>query len=348
MKRRLTLWFSLIALLVLILDPTTTQQGATDGISLCIRTVIPALFPFLVLSSILTNALQGNQSRILRRIGKILRIPDGYESIWLIGLLGGYPIGAKCIADAVSQDGLSYLDAERMLCFCSNAGPAFIFGLGIHLLCDIRYAFLVWGIHIISSAVVAFLTPGVFNSASAKQIQRSTNISLVVNKAVQTMAMICGWVVLFRILITVIHQRILFILGDKMFPIFSGILELTNGCSMLQNYSIFSIRLVLMSGFLGFGGLCVAMQTHTILSNAGVSFTPYLPAKITQAAISIIVSSVVAMICFPEEKVVRLSWVLISGLVILSYKLVYHQKSSEKVLSFPGKMMYTNSKLHTR
>lgn len=348
MKRRLTLWFSLIALLVLILDPTTTQQGAADGISLCIRTVIPALFPFLVLSSILTNALQGNQSRILHIIGKILRIPDGYESIWLIGLLGGYPIGAKCIADAVSQDGLSHLDAERMLRFCSNAGPAFIFGLGIHLFGDLRYAFLVWGIHILSSVVVAFLTPGHPHSASVKQIQRSTNISLVVNKAVQTMSMICGWVVLFRILITLIHQRILFILGDKMFPIFSGILELTNGCSMLQNYSIFSIRLVLMSGFLGFGGLCVAMQTHTILSNAGVSFSPYLPAKIAQAAISVSVSSVASLICFPEEHIVRLSWILVSGLVILAYKLVCHQNSSEKVLSFHGKMMYTNAKLHTR
>ena len=348
MKRRLIVCFSLITLLVLILDPTTTQQGASEGIMLCIQTVIPALFPFLVLSSILTNALQGNQSRILRRIGKILRIPDGYESIWLIGLLGGYPIGAKCITDAVSIDGLSHLDAERMLCFCSNAGPAFIFGLGIHLFGDLRYAFLVWGIHIFSSAVVAFLTPGFPHLVAVKQAQRNVNVSLAVNKAVQTMAMICGWVVLFRILITVIHQRILFLLGDEMIPIFSGMLELTNGCSMLQNYSTFSTRLVLMSGFLGFGGFCVAMQTHTILSNAGVSFTPYLPAKFTQAAISAIVSSVVAMICFPEEKVVRLSWVLISGLVILSYKLVYHQKSSEKVLSFPGKMMYTNSKLHTR
>lgn len=348
MKRRLIVCFSLIALLVLILDPTTTQQGASEGILLCIQTVIPALFPFLVLSSVLINVLNGNQSWLLRGIGKLLRLPNGFESIWLISLLGGYPIGAKCIADAVSQDGLSHLDAERMLCFCSNAGPSFIFGLGIHLFGDLRYAFLVWGIHILSSAVVAILTPGIPGSASVKHSQQGANVSMAINKAVQTMAMICGWVVLFRILITVTYQRILFILGDKWLPILGGILELTNGCTLLQNYGTFTSRLVLLSGFLGFGGLCVAMQTHTILSNSGVAFSSYLPAKMTQAAISVMVSSLASLICFPEEHTARLSWILISSLVILGYKLVHRHKSLENVLSFPGKMMYTNSKLHTR
>ena len=71
-------------LLILILDASTAIKGVREGIDLCIRTVIPALFPFFVLSPMLTGAVTGVRIPALRFLG----CPEGAESIYLIGLLG--------------------------------------------------------------------------------------------------------------------------------------------------------------------------------------------------------------------------------------------------------------------
>ena len=46
-------------MLALILDGRTAIDGARQGIELCLRTVIPSLFPFFVLSILLTSSLLG-------------------------------------------------------------------------------------------------------------------------------------------------------------------------------------------------------------------------------------------------------------------------------------------------
>lgn len=348
MKRRLILLLALIALLILILDPTTAQQGAVEGITLCIQAVIPSLFPFLVLSVILIDTLQCCNYGFINCIGNILRFQGGEALYWLIGLLGGYPIGARSIADGVKESGLTIDGAERLLCFCCNAGPAFIFGLGIHLFGDLRYALLVWGIHILSSIIMSILAPGKSHFLMTNRVQIRTDLSLAVKYAVQSMGMICGWVVMFRIMIAILSRRIFHYVPDDIAVIISGVLELTNGCMMLQSCSSFTLRLVLLSAFLGFGGLCVTMQTHTVLSGTGLRFSIYLPAKITQAAISVILASITSMVCFPEEKTVHLSWIFVSALVVIAYILVYHKKTEEITLSFPGKLRYNHTILHKR
>ena len=54
-----------ISMLILILDPNTAVRSASDAIQLCLKTVVPSLFPFFVLSSMLTSALVGSHSIIL-------------------------------------------------------------------------------------------------------------------------------------------------------------------------------------------------------------------------------------------------------------------------------------------
>ena len=60
-----------IGMLLLIFDSKTALEGARAGIDLCIRTVIPSLFPFFVLSMVLTGALMGTSLLWLRPIGAL-------------------------------------------------------------------------------------------------------------------------------------------------------------------------------------------------------------------------------------------------------------------------------------
>ena len=131
MNRKIHLKYPLAALLmiVMILDSKRALIGAQEGVSLCIRSVIPSLLPFLFFSSILTEGTRCANAVITRPLSWLWRIPKGAESILLVGLLGGYPTGAHSVTSAYEQGRISKTTAQRMLSFCNNCGPAFIFGI---------------------------------------------------------------------------------------------------------------------------------------------------------------------------------------------------------------------------
>ena len=119
-KRSAVFTAAAIAMAVLILDSKTAFRGAEQGINLCIRTVIPALFPFIFLSTILTTSAAGNYG-ILCFPAKLFRIPENASSILIPAFLGGYPVGAQSVYQAHRNGAVSRQVAERLLAFCSNA-----------------------------------------------------------------------------------------------------------------------------------------------------------------------------------------------------------------------------------
>ena len=202
------LLIKLLIMLILILDTKSVLQGASEGIELCIKTVVPALFPFIVLSTMLTSSLLGVRIGILQPFRRLLRLPKGGECLWFVGALGGYPVGAQCVGQALKTGQITAKEAKRMLSFCSNAGPSFIFGIGLGILGDVYLCFLAWIIHLLSSLVVGLLTQG---NSSGYNIHTSSvpiTLSEAVKKAIFTMSIICAWVILFRILITFLKKYI--------------------------------------------------------------------------------------------------------------------------------------------
>ena len=117
------------AMAILILDGKTAITGAQDGIALCLQTVIPSLFPFILLSILLTNTLLGHAIPLLRPLGRLFHLPSGSESLLICAFLGGYPVGAQTVSSLFQNGQLPRSTADRMLTFCNNAGPAFLFGM---------------------------------------------------------------------------------------------------------------------------------------------------------------------------------------------------------------------------
>ena len=117
--------------LLLLTCGNTAAQGVRDGISLCLASVIPALFPFFVAAQLLTAL--GAAEVLGRAAGPLFRRLFGIDgagaAAFLLGLIGGYPVGAKAAGSLVRQGLLSPEDGARLLIFCNNAGPAFILGI---------------------------------------------------------------------------------------------------------------------------------------------------------------------------------------------------------------------------
>lgn len=274
-----------IGMLILILDGKTALEGARQGLDLCLRTVIPSLFPFFFLSGILTGAFLGMRSALLRPFGRLCRIPDGAESLLLVGLLGGYPVGAQCVASAWRGEQLSRSNAERMLAFCSNAGPAFLFGIVASMFSDSKTVWILWGIHILSALLTGILLPG--GEMSPAKISSDNTFSLPepLSSALKAIGSVCGWIILFRVMIAFLERWILWLLPLDVQIMIIGLLELSNGCCELNSIANPSARFLICSGILAFGGLCVTMQTLSVTK--GLSLRYYFPGKVLQTVLSL-------------------------------------------------------------
>ena len=290
--------FGGLGILLLILDSKIALTGARDGIELCLASVIPSIFPFLVLSGMLTPAFCGTKLPFLRPLSAILGIPTGAEGIFLTGIVGGYPTGAQCVHQAWKSGALNKEDAQRMLAFCSNAGPSFLFGILSTKFSEGWILWLLWGIHILSAVAVAMIFPGKSHNSHGLSPAAPVSLTQSLKKAVATMGCICGWVVLIRILIAFLDRWFLWLLPVNIQIAVYGFLELANGCCSADLIFPVGLRFILCSGMLAFGGICVVMQTASVTGKLG--FGKYLQGKTLQAVVSILLSTVIQLFLFPH------------------------------------------------
>lgn len=286
------------AMILLILDAKTALLGAQEGLELCIRTVIPSLFPFLFLSVMLTGSLTSTPIPLLRPLGRLCRIPIGTEGLLAVGLIGGYPVGAQCIAQAYRNKAISQQTAHRMLGFCSNAGPSFLFGILSPMFLRNNVIWILWAIHILSAILTGLLLPGNTTEPVPLHYSSTSTPAAALQRSIQAMGSICGWVIIFRVILSFCKHWFFWMMPVETAILLSGLLELTNGCCQLSQIGPEWIRFLLASVMLGFGGICVWLQTVSVTKDLGTG--SYIPGKLIQTGISLILSCAITPLLYPE------------------------------------------------
>ena len=291
MKRRMSilpLILSAAGMVCLILDGKCASGAVQDGIQLCLCTVIPALFPLFVLSGVLVCALSELRIPVL---SKALGIPEGSEGIFLLGAIGGFPMGAQCIAQAVEQGSLNKQSAQRMLGFCNNAGPAFLFGILGGIFDNPIVPLVLFVIQLESAFLVGMLWRSE-TSMAARLPKSEISLPNSVSRAVRSMVSVCAWVILANVLLALLDRWLFPFLPELAQVSITGTLELTNGCLTLEDVESENLRFILCCGFLNFGGLSVLMQIQAIAGRAQLSVRTCVHQKICQAMLSMAVGAV--------------------------------------------------------
>lgn len=316
-------------MLVLILDSKTALEGATEGIQLCLHSAIPSLFPFFIFSTVLTSFAYGKNLSFLQPVRKICGIPRGSEALILVGFLGGYPTGAQGVTQAYETGRLSRADAQRMLGFCNNAGPAFIFGL-LSAQFEIKWIPLaLWLIHLAAALLTGYFLPEKSHTEiQTAHVQEMTWTQALI-RSVKSMSYVCGWIVLFRVAHAFLQRWILWLFPAEIQVIIAGALELTNGCCILKMIENIGLRFIVCSIMLSFGGLCVGMQTFSVCSVLGTG--RYFHGKLIQTLISAVLSYIVQLFFFKPQHYNRL-WLPLCALAFLSgaVLLLYKQKKRSR------------------
>lgn len=320
MKSRSFLWglAASLAMGILTLDSKTAITGAKEGIDLCIHSLIPSLFPFFVLTSLLRDAFLGTPLPLFRPFGQLLGIPEGCESLLIPGFLGGYPVGAQCIAGAYEEGSLSRNCARRLLLFCSNSGPAFLFGVLGPVFPEVSMVWMLWGIQITGAILCAWFLPA-DKEPGHIMISKEPSLTLALASAIRIMGVVCGWVILFRVAIAFCQQWFLWLLPPVFRVAVMGVLELSNGCCALVSVEDIRLRFVLCAGMLSFGGLCVTMQTASAIGS--LPLFPYVISKLLQSLFCLILAAglmyralwicpLLAVVCLILKKTVDFSGLL--------------------------------------
>ncbi len=264
-------------------------RGAVD---LCLRTLIPSLFPFLVLNGVFLGA--GGVSLAAGTLGgvfsRVFRVPASLCAPFFIGLTAGFPSGAAAVARVYLDGGCSKDDAERALAFSSNAGPAFAIGGIGAMLGGPRLGGLIWAAQVLSSVILALLIarikpkrgeePG---RAAADPVSPPEPGVFVraVKGAVYPMLCICAFVLVFAP-VTALIGRGLEAAEVPVLPraIILTAVELTNGAAFAASSLPAPLAAAVCAFGLSWSGLCVCAQTASCVSDAGLSLRYYLPGKL--------------------------------------------------------------------
>ena len=287
MKKMLPVAAILAAAALLLLRPQEAAAAVREGLALCGGTVIPSLFPFFAAVSLLLQlgaaealgSLFGPVMRPLFRMRGVCALP------LLAGLLGGYPSGAKTAAGLYGQGRISRQEAELLLGFCDNCGPAFLLGyVGAGVLGDPGAGAALFAVHAAAAVLWGTVLCRVRRergSAPARggRIRRTASfpqaLTAAVSGALQSMLNICAFVVLFRVLAALPPVRL-------PAPLL-GVLEMVTGTAALAPGRAGFIAAAVM---VGWGGLSVHCQAMAVAAPAELSFRWHWIGKALQAALS--------------------------------------------------------------
>ena len=286
------------AFAALLRFPQEVSASVTEGLRLSVSVLIPSLFPFFICVN-LTSALglTGVLARVFAPVmRRMFHVSGAGCTAVLCGAAGGYPSGAQCVAALYREGQLSRAEAEYLLLFCNNAGPAFLFGaVGTVLGIGMTGCLLLWGIHLLSALVIGLVNrPKEAPNAALPPIQRANASGAVVEavrSAGQAVLQITMFVAAFSVLARLLTLASAHILPDGACTVLTGMLELSGGIAALANLPIaLRWKLALASFFLGFGGLCVWMQMQAVLAPAGLSGCGMLLAKLAQGLLAALIT----------------------------------------------------------
>ncbi len=309
-------------LILLLLFPEACISGAKQGLLLWFQTVLPTLFPFMLLSKLMVTLHMSTSLSwwfypILHRLFGCSR--EGCYPI-IIGMFSGYPVGAAAVADLKRQDLISQKEGNFLLCLCNNASPMFLleftaaFCLG--LASGKKYLFFCI---ILCGAVISSLLvhkwfrdvshfqpptpPGDTSShpsrhcnvqnpntlspddngvaALPRKITAGTLLPLLDETIMKTLEILVktgAYIIIFSLLAGVLLS--IPFLPLPFLATFGGVLEITSGSSILHTcINAPLLRLIIISGITGFGGLSATAQTFSVIHGCGLSGKTYVLCK---------------------------------------------------------------------
>lgn len=282
------IFFVVLFIFLFFLSPSDIGNGVRNGLFLCGETVIPSLFPFIVVSDYLVRSGIGTAlgKFISPLTEKLFKLPGDSACAIFMSLIGGFPVGARMISQLFERGLVSQKQARRMLWFCVNSGPAFVIGaVGVSMLSDKKCGIILFASQTISALLVGFSsrffskdeyisdTSG-YNSVNPSVLTES------VAAATDAMLGICAYILLFSSIAPFLIKL------TSLSPIFNTLViasEVTGGCAFASKH----LPVCFLSPVLCWSGLAVHMQLLPYIKKVGMPLREFWLSRIANCAVSL-------------------------------------------------------------
>ena len=296
-KKNLIFFIFLFSLLLaIILSPAKFIQAGLNGISAWAFNVLPAVLPFMIITSLLinTNLVEKVCTPLSKPFKKLYNTPPCSLAVFLISIMAGYPVGSKMIADLYEQDKITQTDAFRMSSFCSNSGPMFIVGsVGVGMLFSLAAGYIILASHIVSALINGFLYRKlkVKNKRSEVKATNTSPLSFgdIIENSCRSILNVGAIICFFFIIIEFVAILISFLPTNLKSVIF-GVIEITKGAKSISSCYATKMATVLCSVVISFGGISTALQSISLLKRVNMPLSLFLLQKLTQSIFAGLIS----------------------------------------------------------
>lgn len=289
-----TLLFAAVCVGVLAM-PKVSVDGAKNGLIYSFGVLIPSLFPFMFLSNFAVEyGISGKVGRVLAPFTeKVLYLPSEAGVTVLLSLIGGFPVGAIGINALFRQGRISEKQAQRMLCFCVNSGPAFLISVvGAELYDSELIGIILLTAQILSSLIIGIIL-GLF-ARKKEPLQRSVANAhskiefapafiMSAKNACTATINLCALVVLFSSFSSIFLTAFK-IDGSSLVGItIKSILEVTDACNCISDSHL---PIYLTSLAVGWSGICVHFQIFAAVEDLKINKPIFMLARISGGILS--------------------------------------------------------------
>ncbi len=274
-KKNILLFPTFALLLFFLLEAGEIRVGIREGLMIAYLAVVPSVFPFAVLSGYLMGQIPRNRELLpLRPIARLLGLPPGGAMCFLIGQLCGFPLGAKCISDGYQNGLFTKEEAERMLMFSNNTGPAFMVGAVGGMLGSAARGWALFGIQSLLSLTVALLTRRRYTAHPPLPLSaQPVTFTQAVKGGVNATLTVLGFLLFSSACISVMKA---YLPSYLLLPLVC-LLEVSTA---VHTAAAVPYDIVWCAFAVCFSGISVHLQTAAVLGDSDLSMRRYLLSKV--------------------------------------------------------------------
>lgn len=262
----------LCACLLLVLYRDAARHGVLKGVYTCLNTLVPSLFPFVLLACLISRSraaavLFRPFSSVMRHI---FRLPPCAAPALLLGLTAGYPVGAKMTAALYERGDLDREQAARLISFCTAPGYAFCVYTASRLSGGKHSALFLFCSTVLPPLLIGIIRARFAPKPTAKPSAAASgdDFTDAVRDGISAMVSMCGFVVVFSVLLAVFQVSGLFRAAVSLLsacgftvPNAGALLlyfaEVTEG---VEHSAYWHLPLSTAAFGLGFAGVCIHLQ----------------------------------------------------------------------------------------
>lgn len=268
-----------------------------QGMSLAAGVIIPSVFPFMILSDLIACTVDfSGMRRMGRTFERVFSISAVALGATVIGVLAGFPIGARMAAELYRSGSLSRRDAEVVVAVASTPSLAFtVSGVGAAMLGSTSQGVMLYLAVILSAVIVGAIVRGDAsqNIAPSCTVRRFSLLGSL-DSASRSSFGIIGAVTAFSVVSGLVRDFI----GSEIATAFIlPFLELGGAASFIASADIGDgLRVALIGFALGFSGLSVHLQVRGVLADTDIGYKRFLLMKLTEGGLTAIIATV--LFCF--------------------------------------------------